>query len=176
MSNNKTKIFLVDDDPMHLQMLHDHLEQMSDFQIKDFTTGEECLKHIREKNETPDIIFLDYYLNSVVKDAMDGLDVLVEIKKILPQTDVVMLSGQDKIQVAVEVMKYGAFDYIVKGESAFYRAEKAVFNIYRYAKLRKNASMYKKLTIGFAIAFTIMIIIFIYMQQKGLITNAPGWM
>jgi DNA-binding NtrC family response regulator len=65
----------------------------------------------------PDIVFLDYYLNSVVKDAMDGLDVLVEIKKILPETDVVMLSGQDKIQVAVEVMKYGAFDYIVKGET-----------------------------------------------------------
>src|ERR1041384_7423976 len=176
MANKKTKIFLVDDDPMHLQMLHDHLEQMSDFELTDFSTGEECIKYIREKNATPDIIFLDYYLNSVVKDAMDGLDVLVELKKIIPHTDVVMLSGQDKIQVAVEVMKFGAFDYIVKGESAFYRAEKAVFNIYRYAKLRKNASMNKKITIGFAIAFTIMIIIFIYMQQKGLITNAPGWL
>jgi two-component system, OmpR family, response regulator len=176
MANKKTKIFIVEDDPMHLQMLHDHLEQMSDFAIKDFGTGEECLQHIREKNETPDIVFLDYYLNSVVKDAMDGLDVLVELKKILPQTDVVMLSGQDKIQVAVEVMKYGAFDYIVKGESAFYRAEKAVFNIYRYSKLRKNASMYKTLTICFAIAFTVMIIVFVYMQQKGLISNTPGWM
>jgi DNA-binding NtrC family response regulator len=176
MANKKTKIFLVDDDPMHLQMLHDHLEQMSDFEIKDFGTGEECIKHIQEKKETPHIVFLDYYLNSVVKDAMDGLDILVELKKIIPQTDVVMLSGQDKIQVAVEVMKYGAFDYIVKGESAFYRAEKAVFNIYRYAKLRKNASLYKKLTIGFAIAFGIMIILFIYMQQQGLISNSPGWM
>lgn len=175
MANKKTKIFIVEDDPMHLQMLHDHLDQMSSFEIKDFGTGEECLQSIREKNEIPDIVFLDYYLNSVVKDAMDGLDILVELKKIIPQTDVVMLSGQDKIQVAVEVMKYGAFDYIVKGESAFYRAEKAVFNIYRYSKLKKNASMYKKLTIGFAIAFVIMIIIFIYMQQKGLITNAPGW-
>jgi two-component system OmpR family response regulator len=176
MANKKTKIFIVEDDPMHLQMLQDHLEQMSNFEIKTFGTGEECLKSINEQKEIPDIIFLDYYLNSVVKDAMDGLDVLVEIKKILPETDVVMLSGQDKIQVAVEVMKYGAFDYIVKGESAFYRAEKAVFNIYRYSKLRKNASMYKKLTISFAIAFAIMIVIFIYMQQKGLISNSPGWM
>lgn len=107
---------------------------------------------------------------------MDGLDVLVELKKIIPQTEMVMLSGQDKIQVAVEVMKFGAFDYIVKGESAFYRAEKAVYNIYRYAKLRKNASLYKKLTIGFAIAFGIMMIIFIYLEQQGLISNSPGWM
>ncbi|MEO5571167.1 MAG: response regulator [Bacteroidia bacterium] len=176
MANKKTTILIVEDDPMHLQMLHDHLEQMSDFDIKDFGTGEECIKHIQEKNEIPEIVFLDYYLNSVVKDAMDGLDVLVELKKIAPHTDVVMLSGQDKIQVAVEVMKYGAFDYIVKGESAFYRAEKTVYNIYRYSKLRKNANMYKKLTISFAIAFALMIAVFIYMQQKGLISNAPGWM
>ena len=176
MSNRDILIFIVEDEPMHLQMLHDHLSKMSDFQIKDFGTGEECIRHIREKNEIPDIIFLDYYLNSIVKDAMDGLDALVEIKKIAPDTEVVMLSRQDKIQVAVDIMKYGAFDYIVKGESAFYRAEKTVYNIYRISKFRKNAGTYKKLTISFAIAFLLMIILFIYMQQKGLISDNPGWM
>ncbi|MEP7168396.1 MAG: response regulator [Bacteroidota bacterium] len=175
MSNKQILIFNVDDDPMHLQMLHDHLSKMSDFEIKDFNTSEECIKHINEGNPIPDIVFLDYYLNNVVKDAMDGLDALVEIKKIAPNADVVMLSRQDKIQVAVDVMKYGAFDYIVKGESAFYRAEKAVYNIYRYSRMRKNAGVYKKLTISFAVAFMLMIILFIYMQQKGLISNNPGW-
>ena len=174
MANKKTSIYIVEDDPMHRQMLHDHLEKMSDFQIRDFGTGEECIKEINSNKTKPDIIFLDYYLNSVVKDAMDGLDALVEIKKISPHTDVVMLSGQDKIQVAVEVMKYGSFDYIVKGESAFYRAEKAVYNIYRYSKLRKDASVYKRLTITFAIAFALMIIAAIIMQRMGLI-RSPGW-
>lgn len=176
MSNKNILIFIVEDDPMHLQMLHDHLSKMSDFAIKDFGTGEECIKHITEKKETPDIIFLDYYLDNVVKDAMDGLDALVEIKKIAPATDVVMLSRQDDIEVAVDIMKYGAFDYIVKGESAFYRAEKTVYNIYRYSKMRRNAGVYKKISIAFAIAFALMILLFIYMQQKGLISDNPGWM
>ena len=169
-------IFIVEDDPMHLQMLHDHLSKMSDFKIKGFGTGEECIQHIKEKNEIPDIVFLDFYLDNVVKDAMDGLDTLVEIKKIAPKADVVMLSRQDKIQVAVDVMKYGAFDYIVKGESAFYRAEKSVYNIYRYSKMRSNAGVYKKLTISFAIAFVLMLILFFYLQQKGLVSNNPGWL
>ena len=175
MATKKTLIFIVEDDPIHRQMLNDHLAQMSDFAIKDFATGEECIKHINERNEFPDIAFLDYYLNSVVKDAMDGLDILTELKKISPHTDVVMLSGQDKIQVAVEVMKYGAFDYIVKGESAFYRAEKSVYNIYRYSKMKKDANMYKKLMITFGVAFVLMIILFIVLQQKGLINSNPGW-
>lgn len=175
MATKKTLIFIVEDDPIHRQMLHDHLAQMSDFIIKDFGTGEECIKHINEKNELPDIAFLDYYLNSSVKEAMDGLDILTELKKLSPLTEVVMLSGQDKIQVAVEVMKYGAFDYIVKGESAFYRAEKSVYNIYRYSKMKKDAGMYKKLMITFGIAFILMIILFVVLEQKGLISNNPGW-
>ncbi|MEO5571166.1 MAG: response regulator [Bacteroidia bacterium] len=175
MSAKNILIFIVEDDPMHLQMLRDHLSKMSDFEIKDFGTGEDCISYITKTNENPDIVFLDFYLNSVVKDAMDGLDALVEIKKIAPHTDIVMLSRQDKIQVAVDVMKYGAFDYIVKGESAFYRAEKAVYNIYRYSKMRRNAETYKKLTISFAIAFVLMIILFIILQQKGLISANPGW-
>lgn len=175
MATDKTLIFIIEDDPIYRQMLFDHLAQMSHLEIKDFGTGEDCLQYMREKKATPAIVFLDYYLNSIDKNARDGLDILVDIKKMLPETEVVMLSGQDKIQVAVEVMKYGSFDYIVKGESAFYRAEKAVFNIYRFAKMKKNAALYKVLTITFAIAFVTMIIVFIIMQQQGLITNRPGW-
>jgi two-component system, OmpR family, response regulator len=167
-----TSIFIVDDDPVQLQMLTDHLSSMSNFSIKTFPTGEDALKQIAEQ---PNIVFLDYYLSSVVKDAQDGLDILQEIKKESPLTEVVMLSSQDKIDVAVEVMKYGAFDYIVKGDSAFYRAEKAVYNLYRMAKLKQNASMYKTLTIAFGIAFLIMIIIVGYLKLTGKITDNPGW-
>jgi hypothetical protein len=72
-------------------------------------------------------------------------------------------------------MKYGAFDYIVKGEGAFYRAEKTVFNIYRFNKLTKNASQYKRLMILFGIGMVLMIILVIFLQQKGLIRANPGW-
>jgi len=168
----KTTIFIVDDDPMHADMLKDHLSKMSDFQIVTFSTGEDALKNM---HLNPNIVFLDYYLNSVVKEAQDGLEILQEMKKVSPTTDVVMLSGQDKIEVAVDIMKYGAFDYIVKGESAFYRAEKAVFNIYRYAKLKANASTYKSLSIAFGIAFIAMIFLVYYLHSKGLIARNPSW-
>jgi DNA-binding NtrC family response regulator len=168
-------VFVVEDELMQREMLVDHLSKMSHYQVKAFETGEDCLQAIHN-GEKPVIIFLDYYLNSVKKDASDGLEVLTEIKSALPETEVVMLSGQDKIEVAVDVMKYGAFDYIVKGESAYYRAEKAIFNIYRFTKMKGDAAKYKKMTIAFGIAFVLMIILFIFMQQQGLITDNPGWL
>ncbi len=168
-------VFVVEDEMMQREMLVDHLSKMSHYRVKAFETGEDCLQAIRN-GEKPVIVFMDYFLNSVKKDASDGLEVLTEVKKHLPESEVVMLSGQDKIEVAVDVMKYGAFDYIVKGESAYYRAEKAIFNIYRYTKMKGDASKYKKLTITFGIAFVLMIILFIFMQQQGLITDRPGWL
>lgn len=172
MAELRQMIFIVDDDPVLAEMLKDHLSKMTSYQIKIFETGEDCLKHMDEK---PGIVFLDFYLNSVNKDAMDGLDVLQEIKKIDPEVDVVMLSGQDKIEVAVKTMQYGAFDYIVKGESSFYRAEKAVFNIYRFKKLQGNADTYKKLSIYLAIGFGVLALLIMWLQMSGKIKDLPGW-
>ena len=172
MAEFRKKIFIVDDDPVLAEMLKDHLTKMTSYEISVFETGEDCLKSLTEK---PGIIFLDFYLNSVNKDAMDGLEILQEIKKEDPDVDVVILSGQDKIEVAVKTMQYGAFDYIVKGESAFYRAEKVVFNIYRFKKMQGNAAKYKNLSIWLAIGFGILVILVLWLQFSGKITDMPGW-
>lgn len=172
MADLKKKIFIVDDDPILAEMLKDHLVKMTSYEIKIFNTGEECIKAL---TELPGIVFLDFYLNSVNKDALDGLEVLKEIKSVSPETDVVMLSGQDKIDVAVKTMQYGAFDYIVKGESSFYRAEQVVFNIYRYKKLQGNAAKYKNLSIWLGIAFVLLVIVVIWLEMTGKITNLPGF-
>jgi len=172
MSDLRKKIFIVDDDPVLAEMLKDHLVKMTNYEITIFESGEQCLKSMSEK---PGIVFLDYYLNSVNRDAMDGLEVLQEIKKADPDADVVILSGQDKIEVAVKTMQYGAFDYIVKGESAFYRAEKVVFNIYRYKKLQGNAAHYKNLSIWLAIGFVLLVVLVMWLQMSGKIKDLPGW-
>ena len=114
MSKEKPLILVVDDEPMQREMLREHLTKMSGYEILSYGTGEECMAVVKARK--PTIIFLDYFLNNEVKDAMDGLEVLEEIKREAPETDVVMISGLDKIEVAVNTMKYGAFDYIVKGE------------------------------------------------------------
>lgn len=172
MAELKKLIFIVDDDPVLAEMLRDHLIKVTSYEVKSFSTGEECLKHM---DQAPGIVFLDFYLDAVKKDAMDGLDVLQEIKKASPETDVVMLSGQDKIEVAVNTMKYGAFDYIVKGESAFYRAEKAVFNIYRFKRLQGNASRYRNLSIWLAVGVAGLVILVMWLQMSGKISDMPGW-
>lgn len=174
MSQNKPLIIIVDDEPLQRELLKDHLSKMSGYQILTFGTGEECIA--AGKVRKPTLVFLDYYLDTQVKDAMDGLEVLKEMKKLYPDVDVIMISGQDKIEVAVNSIKYGAFDYIVKGEGAFYRAEKAVFNVYRYNKLRDDASRYKKLTIWMGSVIVLIVILAIVLQQLGLIRANPGWL
>lgn len=173
MTNNKL-IYIVDDVQMQRELLADHLKaNMPAYEIHCFNTGEECIA--ATKVRPAEIIFLDYNLNSLVKDAMDGIEALQELKSIAPQTEVVMISGQDKIEVAVNTIKHGAFDYIVKGEGAFVRAEKVVFNIYRFHKLTATASRYKTLMILFGIGMLLMVILVIYLQNNGYIRNSPGW-
>jgi len=169
---DRTLVYIVDDEPLQRDMLKDHLSKMSNYEIHDFPTGEECLA--AAKVRVPNVVFLDYNLNSQVRDAMDGIDVLKELKEIYPEMEVVMISGQDRIEVAVNTMKYGAFDYIVKGEGSFLRAEKAMFNIYRYHRLQGSANRYKKLMTFFGIGMLLMVLLVIYLQSQGLI-NTPSW-
>lgn len=166
-------IFIVDDDPMQASMLQDFLSKYSTFELHIYNNGEECLKNLSKE---PQVIFLDYNFDMAGKNAMDGLDILREIKAKSPDTEVVMLSGQDRIEVAVNTMKYGAFDYIIKSESAFHRAENVIFNIIKRLKLQNQASVYKRLSITFGISLLIMVIVVIILYRNGVISKNPGWM
>lgn len=166
-------IFIVDDDPMQSSMLQDYLSKYSTFSIHVFNNGEDCVKNLSLE---PQVVFLDYNFDLAGKNSMDGVDILKEIKAQKPLTEVVMISGQDRIEVAVNTMKYGAFDYIVKSESAFHRAENVIFNIIKRMKLQREASLYKKLTVTFGIALVIMIVVVIILYNSGVISNNPGWM
>ena len=166
-------IFIVDDDEMQSSMLQDYLSKYSTFEVHVFNSGEDC---IRKLDLNPDIVFLDYNFDKVGKNAMNGVEILKEIKAQKPTTEVIMISGQDRIDVAVNTMKYGAFDYIVKSESAFHRAENAIFNIIKRLKLQGEASLYKRLTITFGIVLLLMIITVIVLYKIGMISNNPGWM
>ncbi len=165
-------IFIVDDDPMQAMMLQDYLSKYSTFDVKIFHSGEECLKNL---SLDPQIIFLDYNFDKIGKDAMNGTEILKEIKATKPETEVVMFSGQDKIEVAVNAMKYGAFDYIVKSESAFHRSENVIFNIIKRMKLQGEAKLYKRLTLVFGIAFALAIMAVIILYKAGKISDNPGW-
>lgn len=68
---------------------------------------------------------MDYHLDGIEKFAMNGLETLDKIKSVNPDIPVVMLSSQDKIDVAISCMHHRAFDYVVKSETAFIRLQKS---------------------------------------------------
>jgi len=136
---NKLKLFLVDDDAIFLKLLEIEFLQNGDFDIETFATGELCLESI---SRNPDIVILDYHLNGIHKDAMDGIDVLDKIKEYNPKLPVVMLSSQDKIEVAVNCIHHQAFDYVVKSETAFTRLKKIITSIVHYQKIEKELNWY----------------------------------
>lgn len=140
MSNSKKiKLFLVDDDPLYLKMLEIELLQFGDYILENFPTGEKCIANLDQK---PDVIVLDYYLDSLDKNALNGIQVLDQIKSINADIPVVMLSSQDKIEVAVDCMHHNAFDYIVKSETAFVRLRKAITTITHIKRTEKALNWY----------------------------------
>src|SRR5665213_275466 len=90
--NNRIKLFLVDDDALFLKSLEIEFLHNADFAIETFATGELCVENL---SHNPDIIILDYYLDSIDKNAMNGMETLDKIKSIHPDIPVVMLSSQD---------------------------------------------------------------------------------
>jgi DNA-binding NtrC family response regulator len=139
INEKKILLFLVDDDALFLKSLEIEFADNTESFIKTFPTGELCLENLFQN---PDVIILDYYLNSIDKDAINGLETLDRIKIANQAIPVVMLSSQDKIEVAVNCMKHQAFDYIVKSETAFIRLQKTITTIFHYQKLEKALSWY----------------------------------
>lgn len=110
------KIFIVEDDPMQADLLKDRLTRDTPHDIKVFYTGESCLRAI---SENPEVIIIDYHLNSNDRTAANGMDILTSIKKYLPAAHIIMLSSQERYGVALQSIQRGAEQYIVKGQGAF---------------------------------------------------------
>jgi len=139
MKNEKLKLFLVDDDALFLKALEIEFLHQTDFTVETFATGELCLENLSHK---PDVIILDYHLNGIEKDAMNGIETLDKIKAINPDIPVVMLSAQDKIDVAISCMHHKAFDYVVKSETAFLRLQKNITAYFHYERIEKELNWY----------------------------------
>ena len=138
-SDNKVKIFLVDDDALFLKSLEIEFLQHADFSIETFTTGELCIANL---SHNPEVIILDYHLNGIEQNAMNGIETLDKIRAFNENITVVMLSSQDKIEVAVNCMHHKAFDYIVKSETAFLRLQKTITTIFQNKKTEKALNWY----------------------------------
>ena len=102
------KFFIVDDDPFYRMLYQQHLLNMGFKNSILINSGDECLNRLYME---PDIIFLDYNMPS-----SNGLEVLRKIKMTHPNICILLISAQKDIQVAVNALKHGASDYIIKGD------------------------------------------------------------
>jgi DNA-binding NtrC family response regulator len=114
------KIFVVEDDPAYTKFLKYVLSLNPDFDVEYFTSGKDCLSQLHKR---PSVITLDYSLPD-----MSGEKVLQQIREFNPDISVIVISAQEKIGTAVELLKAGAFDYITKDEDAKNRILNSINN------------------------------------------------
>ncbi|MCX6317777.1 MAG: response regulator [Bacteroidetes bacterium] len=132
------KIFLVDDDPFSLCLYEQHLRNSGVTNISTFENGTLCLNHLGQQ---PDVIFLDHNM-----EILDGVEILRKIKRFNPDIQVVFVSGQEDVSVAVNSLKYGAFDYIIKGNDDLNKIDQVLEKIAAIRNMlqQKNKSILRK--------------------------------
>jgi len=129
----KYRLFVVDDDPHYARLLSYRFSKNPHFDVKTFHTGEEVLRHLDER---PQLIFLD-----IMMPGMDGIEVLSRIKEVLPEVPVVMVSAQGVIDVAIEAMKKGAYDYVTKGQDDLIKLDAIVQHIVEHLDLKREVEV-----------------------------------
>lgn len=126
-NTNALSVYVVDDDQLFTTSLQEQVKKIPGINtvVRTFSTGEECLKQFKNP---PNIMVLDYFLNSSYPEAMNGMQVLKVVKQVSPDTKVVMLSAQDKMEIAVDLIKHGAYDYVIKNDKVFLKTKFALMN------------------------------------------------
>lgn len=109
MSKQKL-IFVVDDDPFINKLVVKRFTSEG-YRLEAFEYGEDCLKAL---DHSPDLIILDYFFVNKEREVMNGMEVFDRIKKLKPNLPVIMLSGQEKGEIVLELARKGIDDYIIK--------------------------------------------------------------
>jgi two-component system OmpR family response regulator len=123
-------IFIVDDDPF-INMLVVKRFTAEGYRMEAFGYGEDCLKAL---DHSPDLIILDYFFVNSTKEVMNGMEVFDKIKEKKPDTPVIMLSGQEKGEIVLELARKGIDDYIIKDNNLIDNLQVAVTELFERLK------------------------------------------
>ncbi|WP_372934404.1 sigma-54-dependent transcriptional regulator [Mariniphaga sediminis] len=137
MANPKNisyKVFIVEDNKLYAQVLKKQLID-NQYQVRVFYNGKDCISNL---DDQPDVITLDYTLPD-----MTGHEVLKEIQKKSPGSHVIIISAQESINTAIELMKNGAYDYIMKAPDTREKLTNIIKNIYQSDQLKEENTRLK---------------------------------
>ncbi len=130
-------IYVVEDNKIYNKMVCEYLKNENYSNVKSFESGKECIKTVKG-GDKPDIVIQDYHLQDIT-----GIDVLKAVKKHNKNTEFVFLTANENMEIAVNSIKYGAYDYIVKDNDIAYK--KVGYNINKISKMifvrRRNRSI-----------------------------------
>jgi DNA-binding NtrC family response regulator len=129
------RIFIVEDDVMIASLMKQTLGKTGDHEIAHFQTGEECINRLPER---PDIVTIDYNL-----PGMNGLDLLERVKAFDQGIMVIVVSGQEDLEVVLETYKKGASDYIMKNDNLFVNLENSIKSLSQNVTLRREVETLK---------------------------------
>ncbi|MDX2414785.1 MAG: response regulator [Bacteroidales bacterium] len=124
MSTRKL-LFVVDDDPFINQLIVKRFNS-DNILVEAFEYGEECLSEIDKK---PDMIILDYYFFKSGTDVLNGMEIFDKIREVNEDVPVIMLSGQDRGDIVLELARKGITDYVIKDNSLISNLEIAMKEI-----------------------------------------------
>lgn len=130
------RIFIVEDDPWYGEILEYHLSLNPDYEIHRFTTAKDCLANLSLR---PQLLTLDYSLPDG-----DGLTVLKKLKQAMPDLPVIMISAQDDVATAVELLKHGASDYFIKDDHTKDLLWNAVVRIREHQGLKQEVEQLRE--------------------------------
>src|SRR5665811_1613028 len=130
MDDKPFRIFVVEDNEWYNRLLVHNLSLNPDYEIESFTNGKDFLKNL---HKNPDVITLDYQLPDI-----KGLEILKKIKAENEEIQVILISEQNEIEVVVDLLKHGAYDYIVKSKDIRERLLNTVQNIRNGVRQRRE--------------------------------------
>jgi len=133
------KIFLVDDDAFSLAIYEQRIKGLGYQNVTAFTSGTDCLNSLIEK---PQVIFLDHAMAPI-----NGFELLKKIKRFDPNIYVVMVSGQEDMQQALDALRFGAFDYLIKGQNESEKMQSVLDRIAKVQEMlkKKRPTIFRKL-------------------------------
>ncbi len=146
-------IFVVEDNKIYNKLVVNFLEKNGYTNVRSFYSGEDCLRNLKQN---PMVVIQDYLLEGV-----NGITVLKKAKKLNPETEFIFLSGQDNMEVAINTMKYGAFDYIIKDKVTLDKVLDKISKIIALKKLGKSHKQTKAFMLLFLTIIVLMVIFFI---------------
>lgn len=141
-------IFVVEDNRVYNKLIVSYLKSNKFSNVMPFYSGEDAINNLYRN---PDIIIQDFLL-----DGMNGIDVLKKAKEQNPNIEFIFLSGQDNIDVAINTMKYGAYDYIVKDQMAL---KKMVAKINKIQSVNKLVQTNKRYRTGVVVFFAVLVVL-----------------